>query len=219
MKKNSLVLAMAIVGLLTMNFRCEKDVVVRPFDYTFEIPVAIYPLKKTYSLNDTIWLETDLSGKTLYDNKTRQNILVDSGMITLCTSFNAFGTSITNPANGFSEVTSTSGNNISRDLGHWGTVGYLNDFGCGQTSYRCRIGFKPNYKGNFYLSLPQEGLLGSCTNKVVPYYASTAYKFKNVDLNKDVFDALSKNDKGGNDGVKFYTDKIAKREVFVFKVE
>jgi hypothetical protein len=119
MRKKIVVLFIAVVGVLTMNFRCEKDVTARPFDFTFEIPVDIYPLKKAYSLNDTIWLETDITGKILYDSKTGQNIPVDSGMITFWASFNPFGTSITNPVNGFCDVTGTSGGNISRDLRHW----------------------------------------------------------------------------------------------------
>jgi hypothetical protein len=35
----------------------------------------------------------------------------------------------------------------------------------------------------------------------------------------DVFNTLSTNDKGGRDGIEFYTNKIINREVFIFRVQ
>jgi len=195
-----------------------KEDVPKPFDNSFEIPVDIYPLKKVYTLTDTIWIETDVPDKFLFDLKTNRNILVDSGKITFSATFNEFGTYITNPPNGLADVISLGGVNTNRNLSQWATRGFIENYGCGQLNYKCKIGFKPNYKGAYWLSLPKD-LLGSCVNKVIPYYATISFKFKNVDLNMDVFNSLSKNDKGGNDGIKFYTDKINNREGFVFMVE
>jgi hypothetical protein len=208
------------IAILTMNFRCVKDdLIERPFEQTFKIPVDIYPLKKTYSLTDTIWIETDIVGKTLFDTKSNQLILVDTGQIDFGASFNIFGTQITNPQSGFCDIITVRGVNNNRELGHWGTSGYLGQYGCGLPTYKCRIGFKPLIRGTYWLILTSDRLFGSCTNKVVPYYANVFYRYKTSDLGLEIFNALSKNDKGGNDGIKFYTDKINNRETFVFKVE
>ena len=102
--KYSVIIIILFVSLLTMNFRCMKDVEPRPFEQAFLIPVDIYPLKKSYSLTDTIWIETDLTNKFLFDTKSNQNILVDSGQITFGAGFNEFGTYITNPPNGFCDI-------------------------------------------------------------------------------------------------------------------
>lgn len=217
-KKHSILISFLLVSVVTMSFRCAKDVPA-PFTNTFEVPVDIFPLKKIYSLTDTIWLETDLPSKALYDININQNIIADTGQITLGAGFNEFGTYITNPSNGFCDVISPGGVNITRVLSAGGTGGSSGRYGCGQADYKTRVGFKPNYKGTYWLSLTKNLLFESCPNKIVPYYATISFKFKKVDLNMDVFNSLSKNDKGGNDGIKFYSDKINTREGFVFRVE
>lgn len=217
-KKYFTILAALFISILTINFRCTKDID-KPFEQTFQVPVDIFPLKKTYSLTDTIWIETDLPAKLIFDTKTNQNILADTGKITFGAVFNEFGTSITNPPNGFCDIITFSGVNINRQLSQWGTGVLFEDYGCGQSNYKCRIGFKPNQKGTYWLSLFEEQLFGSCNNKIIPYYASVSYKYKNADLNLDIFNSLSKSEKGGNDGIKFYTNKINNREGFVFRVE
>jgi hypothetical protein len=217
--KFSIILTL-FIALLTMNLRCVKDnLIERPFEQTFQIPVDIYPLKKTYSLTDTIWLETDIVGKTLFDTKSNQLILVDTGEIDFGATYNIFGTQITNPQNGFCDIVTVRGVNNNRKIGPWSTIGYLDQYGCGLSTYKCRIGFKPLVRGTFWLILTSDRLFGSCTNKVVPYYANVTYKYKSYDLGLEIFNALSKNDKGGKDGIKFYTRKINNRETFVFKVE
>lgn len=218
MRRTLILVSILFFSLLTLNFRCEKDVV-PPFEHTFEIPVDIYPLKKAYSLNDTIWLETDVTSKLLFDTKTQQNILADSGSITFHASYFEFGTTIKNPANGFCNVISSNGVNIQRELLMTTTVAAINNYGCGQPSYKLKVGFKPNYRGTYSLSLLKDMLLSSCPNKVLPYNATVSYKYKNVDLNLDIFNSLPITDKGQNDGNKFHTDRINNREEFVFRVE
>jgi hypothetical protein len=214
------IILIILIGVLTMNFRCYKDnLIERPFEQNFSVPVDIVSLKKSYSLTDTIWLETDITGKMIFDTKSNQLILVDTGQIDFGATFNIFGTQVTNPQNGFCDVITIRGVNTNRELGHWGTSGYLDQYGCGQATYKCRIGFKPLIKGTYWLILTSDRLFESCPNKVVPYYATISYRYKSQDLGLEIFNALSKNDKGGNDGIKFYTNKINNKEIFVFKVE
>ncbi len=217
MKPGSLLLL--FIASLTMNFQCNEELQGRPFEQNFRLPVDIYPLKKSYTLTDTIWIETDLPTKLLFDTKTNQNKLADSGQITFGASFNIFGTTLTNPANGFCDIITANGVNTNRQLSPRATAGAIENFGCGQPGYRCKIGFKPNYKGTYCLSLQQNQLLGSCSNKVIPYYATIAYQYKNADLNLDKFNELPDSDKGGSAGIQFYTDKITNRECLIVRVE
>ena len=120
---------------------------------------------------------------------------------------------------GFCDIISINGVNTNRELSHWATAITVNNFSCSRPDYKCRIGFKPNQKGTYYLSLPQDRFFESCPNKIIPYYALISFRYKNIDLGLDIFNSLSKNDKGGNDGIKFYTGKINSREIFVFRVE
>lgn len=214
-----IILPILLFALLSFNFRCVDEAVAKPFEHTFEIPVDIYPLKKVYSLTDTIWLTTDVPTQYLFDTKTNSNVLVDSGMISISAGYNEFGTYITNPPNGFADVITAGGVNLDRFNSQWGTTGYAESYGCGRPDYTCRIGFKPLQKGVYSLMLPTDQFLESCPAKRVPYYASITYRYKNVDLGLDVFNSLSKNDKGGNDGINFYNGKIRDRLVFVFSVQ
>ena len=218
-KKNIILLSLAIVSFLSIKFQCGRGLEPRPFEHTFEAPVDIFPLKKTYSLIDTIWLETDIPGKVLLDTKTGQNVIADTGKITLRASFNEFGTRITSPANGFCDVITANGLNTDRILFQWGASGSFENYGCGQSNYKGRVGFKPNYKGTYFLSLEKEQLLESCANKVIPYYSTISLKYKSVDLNKDLLESVPVNDIGGNNGRNFYSNEINNRKLFVFRVE
>lgn len=214
------ILLLLLIAVLTMNFRCmREDIEQRPYEQSFQVPVDIYPLKKTYSLSDTIWIETDITGKSLFDTRSNQLILADTGQLHFEASFNRFVTDVTNPPNGFCDVITHRGVNTDRYLGYWSTGGFVNQYGCGLPTYKCRIGFKPLIRGTYYLILANNKLFESCTNKVRPYHAELSFRYKSPDLGLDVFNAMSKNDKGGNDGIRFYTEKINNREAFVFRVE
>lgn len=214
------ILLLLLIAVLTMNFRCvREDIEQRPYEHSFQVPVDIYPQKKTYSLSDTIWIETDITDKSLFDTKSNQLIAADTGQLHFEASFNRFVTDITNPPTGFCDVITSRGVNTDRNLGYWSTSGFLDQYGCGLPTYKCRIGFKPLIRGTYYLILANSRLFESCTDKVRPYHAELSYRYKSSDLGLDVFNAMSKNDKGGNDGIRFYTEKINNREAFVFRVE
>ena len=204
--------------LLTMGFRCEKDNLIKPWEHTFEVPVDIAPLKKTYLLTDTIWLETAITGKMLYDTLSAQLITIDTGSLSFRINFSPFGTNLTNPANGFCDVITNGGVNTNRVLAHRSTAASIDNVGCRQSTFKTRIGFKPNYKGVYYLALQSDLMIQNCPNKVKPDYSSFFFRYKPVDLNPDVFNSLSKNDQGRKAGQKYYTEKINRREIFVFRV-
>jgi len=210
-------ITLVAIAILTMDFHCGKDDMSRPFDYQFTATVDIYPLKKFYSLADTIWIETDLPSKYLYDSKSGQSINADTTEIFFRATYGEFGTSITNPPNGFCEIISSNGNIVQPGQSQWATDGYLN-YGCGQPSFKCRIGFKPRFKGAYGIFLMTEDLIGNCPLKIKPLYATLALRYKNVDLNLDVFNTLPASVKGDNTGA-FYINKINNREMFVVNVQ
>jgi hypothetical protein len=208
-----------LFALMGLNFQCERDFESKPFEQTFQIPVQISPFKKSYPLSDTIWIQTEVPNKFLFDTKTAQSINADSGRIDFSAVFNRFGTDITNPAGGFCDIITSNGINIERGLAQWSTAGSFSNYGCSQPDYRVRIGFVPKVRGTYWLVLFKDILFGSCTNKVNPYYASLSFKYTNPDLNLDVFNALPDDIKGGNNGKGFYTEKINNKEVFIIRVD
>ena len=215
-----LLLVVLVMTFFGMNFHCGKPIVdAKPFEQTFQVPVQVYPSKKTYSLADTIWIETAVPGKTLFDTKSNQMMGVDTGKIDFAAVFNRFGTDITSPPDGFCDIITSAGVNVERQLGQWSTTGSFSNYGCVQPDYKCRIGFKPKQRGTYFLTLFKDQLLGSCASKVVPYYASLAFTYQNPDLNVDVFNALPDEVTGGSSGKKFYLDKLANKEIFIVRVD
>ena len=216
MNLKNLTLCLLFICILSMGFQCRKEPV--NFTYNFQAQVHIFPLKKIYSLTDTIWIETDVPNKNLFDIKTNQNINADTGQIAIMANYNEFTSTIRNPSNGLCDVITGNGVNKDRNLFPGGVQTFV-VYGCGQPNYKIRIGFKPNYTGVFRITLSKDQIFQNCTNKINKYYATLTYKFKNVDLNLDIFNALAEKDRDGTDGTKFYTDLINNREMFVFKVQ
>ena len=212
------VIIFIISSTFLFNFRCQKDEM-RPFDQEFEIPLSISPLKKTYSITDTIWLEAEVTGKQLRDRKVNAEVLSDTGKLFFTASYYGFGTGLSKPAGGFCDVITSNGVNTNRRLEEWSSVASIDIDGCTQTSYRFKIGFKLNHKGTYSLLLPKDLLFFSCPNKLVPYHASSSYKFTASDLNADVFNELANKENFGKDAKNHYTEKLSNKELFVFRVE
>jgi hypothetical protein len=212
------ILIIVLVSMCMLNFRCEQDVVQRPFDNAFEIEMNIIPLKKTYSLNDTIWLEAQVSGKQLFDVKTMQLVLADTGYFSFHISYYGFGLRSWLP-NSLANVITFNGVNTDRIASQWSTEAKVENYGCSQLSYTLKIGFKPNHRGTYSILLPKDLLLGSCINKIIPYNATISFKFPNTDLNLDVFNAFAQSENLGSDQKKHFTEKLNRREMFVFNVQ
>ena len=199
-----------------MGFQCSKEPA--NFDYNFQAQADIFPLKKSYSLTDTIWIETDLPNKFLFDTKSNQNVNADTGQVSLMVNYNEFASTTRNPSNGLCDVITINGANKDRHLFPGGVQTFIT-YGCGQSNFKTRIGFKPNYKGVFRIQFVKDQLFQNCSNKIIKYYATISYRFKNVDLNPDVLNSIPEQDRDGTEGTKLYTQMINNREMFVFKVE
>lgn len=218
MNKRSVTLLIVILfGFCALKFKCIKEPL-PDYDHIFEAEVDIYPVKKTYALTDTIWLQINLPSKILYDTKTGQNVTADSGNMRFGATFNEFGTYITSPSNGFCDVITNNGVNTNRQLAQWSTAASINNFSCNSTGYKCRIGFKPNQSGTYHLMLPQDINFETCPGKAVPWNATITYKYKITDLGQEIYDALSAYDKGEQDGITYIHQAIGHRRTFIFKV-
>ena len=216
MNLKNLTLFLLLTCIVCMAFQCRKEPV--NFDYNFQAQVDIYPLKKIYSLTDTIWIETDIPNKILFDTKTNQSFNADTGQISLMVNYNEFTSTPRNPSNGLCDVITANGVNKDRHLFTGGVQTFIM-YGCGQPNYKTRIGFKPNYKGVFRIQFLKDQLFQNCPNKIIKYPATISYRFKAVDLNPDVLNALPEKDRDGSEGTRLYTQMINNREIFVFKVE
>lgn len=216
MNLKNLTLTLLFTCIVCMGFRCEEDPI--NFNYNFQVQVDVFPLKKIYSLTDTIWIETDIPNKILFDNKSNQSINADTGQLALMINYNEFTSNTRNPSNGLCDVITANGVNTDRNLFPGGVQTFI-VYGCGQPNYKTRIGFKPNYKGVFRIQFLKDQVFQNCTNKIIKYYATMSYRFKAVDLNLDLLNALPEKDRDGNEGTQLYTQMISNREMFVFKVE
>lgn len=219
MRARKTIMLLLLVAFFGMNFQCEKDDLLPPFDHTFEAGVDIYPLKKSYRTTDTIWLETDITGKSLFDTESGRVVLADTGSIDLFVSYYGFNTGLSDPSGSFADVIAFNQVNTHRSTSPWNTGGVIQDHGCGQTSYKLRLGFKPNHKGTYSLLLPMPQIMGSCSNKAIPYHSTITYKYKPSDLNMDVLMAFSQSQDWRNDQVKYYSGLMNEGKLFVFTVE
>ena len=202
MSLRNLTLSLLIIGIVCMGFQCRKEPA--NFDYNFQAQVDIFPLKKSYSLTDTIWIETDLPNKFLLDTKSNQNINADTGQISLLVNYNEFASATRNPSNGLCDVITTNRVNKDRYLFTGGVQTFIT-YGCGQPNYKTRIGFKPNYKGVFRIQFLKDQLFQNCSNKIIKYYATLSCRYKSVDLNLDILNALPEKERDGKEGTQLYT--------------
>lgn len=94
------------LNLFLQNLKGEQS-----FAYAFEAPVDLTPLKKSYALADTIWLETDLPTKHLSDKRSNQVVPADTGMLSVGATLTESGIAVVNPPGGFCEIFTRNGVN------------------------------------------------------------------------------------------------------------
>ena len=214
--KRNLTICFLFACIFSMGFQCRKEPV--NFSYNFRADADIYPLKKIYSLTDTIWIETDLPNKFLFDTRSNQNVNADTGQISLMINYNEFASVSRNPSNGLCDVITINGVNKDRNLFPGGVQTFIT-YGCGQPNYKTRIGFKPNYKGIFRIQFLKDQIFQNCSGKIIKYYATISFRFKSIDLNLDILNSLPEKERDGKEGTQLYTQMINNREMLVFKVE
>jgi hypothetical protein len=211
-------IASLFIALLCMATQCNKEYI--EYKYNFIEKVDLFPAQKSYQVGDTIWLQYVNPSKRLFDNRTSQNIAVDTVSVQFQVSFNRRYNTPVNPSDGFCDYVTTNGINAGRYLADNGT-GFFFTFGCSSNnSYDFKIGVVPNQKGIYSLDLSgNPGYLNPCSNRISGFPPSTIeYRFNVVDGNKDIYLAIPPNSRG--ESPKGSTEsKIDGKQVFVVKVE
>ncbi|GAB3194910.1 hypothetical protein GCM10027293_04210 [Pontibacter aydingkolensis] len=91
-----------------MGFQCGDDYLPEPEPaQIFKETLSLNPFKKTYSIGDTIWIETNINDKHLFDSKSGREVLVDSVSLPIELSYSALYQVYTRPE-GFCKVVTSS---------------------------------------------------------------------------------------------------------------
>lgn len=201
-----------------MGTQCDKEDI--EYKYNFIEKIDLFPAKKSYKVDDTIWLQYTNTSRWLHDNLTNQNIIADTVSVQFQVSFNTRYNAPFNPPGGFCDYVTINGVNVGRYLGDRGT-GFLFTFGCaGNNSYDFKIGVVPKQKGIYSLDMygtPRS--VSACSNRISGFPLSTLeYRFNVADGNKDVFLTIPSYARG--ESPKGHTEsKIDSKQVYIAKVE
>ncbi|MHA6248627.1 hypothetical protein ACXYMU_11860 [Pontibacter sp. CAU 1760] len=207
-------LLVAVIVCLTTGFQCEDDYPPEPEPANiYKETLSLAPFKKSYALGDTIWIETSLNDKRLFDSKSGQKVLVDSVSLPIELSYSALYQVYNRPAEGFCKV-------ISSNLVEAKTENYerttfvFASYGCNQSDYRFRIGIVPLSTGVYSLKIAEKNYFYNCLKQ--QQYAERSqilYTFGLNDTNKDIFLAIPPISRGG-----LNTEKIDSKEEYIVKV-
>src|SRR5215213_7547868 len=66
-----------------MGFHCGKDSGVLTPVYQFTEKISLAPYKKTYAINDTIWVQFQTTDKKLFDKLSNSRVSTDTTFLTL----------------------------------------------------------------------------------------------------------------------------------------
>ncbi|MEO7801189.1 MAG: hypothetical protein ABIR81_04280 [Ginsengibacter sp.] len=73
------IIVIIFCGLINLNLQCDKQDVLPPdYQYTFIEKFSISPYQLDYNVGDTLWLDFNVPGKKLFDQKTNGRIFYDS---------------------------------------------------------------------------------------------------------------------------------------------
>lgn len=210
-----------VIALLTLNFRCYKDVAYMDNTrYAFKIPVDITPQKRTYTLADTVWLEADVTGKALYDTMSARNVTVDTSYLSVNVYYIQMAATTTNPADGLCQILSPTTNTVTRQLYKGAASASLYQYGCGQASFRWKLGFKPNYRGTYAIPIDRGGTMGFCGTVRDYFDAFYNFQYKPANLNKEAYEALPDSMRRKESyNATYFADGFAKGTIFMVKVE
>lgn len=231
MKKNLMILVISLFGLISLNFRCGREYPPpetdkKPIHY-FEMPLGFYPVKKNYSIGDTIWIEANVSDKMLMDMSKLARASIDSTKFNVPITYHVVNKQVLVPAGGFCEFINPDQLKLSTSDGYYdskynvywnyNTAAIVN-FGCGISTLKFKIGLKLKAKGDFYVGLAQSGLT-ACEQKITPIAQSlVSFKFDVTDVNLDVYNEMPKLEQTNPYWTGFDEQKLYQRKAIVVKV-
>lgn len=212
MRKYQRLLVAAFI-CLTMGFQCGDDLPEPEPANIFRETLSLTPFKKSYKVGDTIWVDTNLNSKLLFDSKSGQKILVDSASLPISLSFTALYQAPFKPSEGFLKTVSS--NSVETKTSNFEfTTKVFASFGCQQTDYRFKVGIVLLTTGVYALKIEENNFFYNCLKQ--QQYAERSqifYTFDLNDTNKDIFLAIPPASRGG-----LNTDKIDLKEEYIVKV-
>ncbi len=205
-------------AILTMSLqKCNRDDIPTPKPtYDFAEKFTLTPYKKTYAINDTIWLQFKTNDKKLFDRISNSKVTTDTTNLHLYFNYYKRYPMSFNQGDIFcSAIVTGNVNNTSftKPL-FYNIVETQTD--CNSNFYFVKVGFVPKDKGIFSIAAPS-GQVNNCPNKVLFNYAKYFFTFDLADCNKDVYLSIPASARGGEQG--FVDVSIDRKQLFVFKVE
>lgn len=203
-------------AILTMSLqKCNRDDPTPTPTYDFAEKITLTPYKKTYAINDTIWLQFKTTDKKLFDKISNTRVSTDTTHLYMRFNYRKrYPTNYVTNNILCSAVISGNLNNSSFTTPEiYNLVQVETD--CSSNFYFVRVGIIPKSTGIF--SINTGASVGNCPNKVLQTYTKNSFTFDLADCNKDVYLSIPASARGGEQG---FTDvDIDNKKLFVFKVE
>jgi len=214
-KKSFLPFLFLAFSFLAMGFQCYRDFPITPYTYQFAEKMMLYPYKKQYSINDTIWIEYKTADKSMYDKLSRSRINTDTTSLAQYFYYHKRYPS-SSLGDIFCSTVVASGSNPVFDTPIWYNTLKV-ESGCSSSFYFLKVGFVPKTTGIYSIELPSNLGLTNCPTRISHIYCSYGFTFDLADCNKDVYLSIPPQSRGGEQG--FVDVRIDNKEYFVFKVE
>ncbi|HMR84857.1 MAG TPA: hypothetical protein PKE30_17045 [Niabella sp.] len=224
--------AILLFSFISLNFQCGKDKELLPAEseepQIFEMLLDIDPVKKKYTIGDTIWIDTNLPHKMLSDVKDHTKILVDTVRYNVPFIFRVLTTQTLVPDGGFCEfinpqqlqLATSSGYYDPRYNVYWNyNTGTIQNFGCNENQYKFKIGIRLNTKGAFYIGISGSQLTSCVNNENAHQNRYLLFKFNAADVNQDVYNNLPKLSQNNPYWIGFDVTSLNDKKAFIVDVE
>jgi hypothetical protein len=228
--KNSIIYAIILYALLSFNFQCGKEDML-PMKVQevsrFEMPIDIFPQKKTYVVGDTIWIEAKLSNTILLDTKNDIQLKLDTVRFNVPLLFKVLNKQALVPDGGFCEFINPGQLSMSTSPGYYDArynvywnynIATILNYGYSDSQYKVKIGIKLKSKGSFYIGLSDSPLTRYAEKTETVQNKYISFKFSATDLNVDVYHSLPKLAENDPYWIGFDVNLINEKKAFIVQV-
>jgi hypothetical protein len=211
-----LFVTISLFAMLMLNIQCGKDVDPQALKYEFSEKLNLYPLKDSYSVNDTIWIEFSKTNKQLYDVKSNQLISLDTGSISFGMNIKPLYNAPNHPTDGYGDFVVPGV--VTVDSFNHDYFGVFIGTKCSEPSFHFKIGYVPKYPG--YYAIPIGGYSvttcdSTATRKL--WYAQINYRFDIADNGSAVYQQMPEAMRQQYRST--YLDGSQSQGVYYFKIE
>lgn len=175
-------------ALLTLNFQCDKEDPYRENKFEFVQKLEVYPLKKTYAVNDTIWIEFNNSDKRLFDQKSNSSVLFDTGSIFAGLYMKPLYNTPTAGADGFADFVVRDA--VQVDSFNHDAFGIFVYKLCSEPDFHFKIGFVVRSRGFYALHTGRYRAVACPVNTNLSFTSEISFSFNISDTNRDVYEQI-----------------------------